>query len=338
MDPNALSGLGEALVEALRVKRLGPGYRQKQELLDQQVAGGQMKLDQETKRAPIELAVLEEQLKQTSAGRKKNEIDLSRVEDELKRKAEIESIMQRSTGGKSVEELAAEDALYGRGQKRKVDQAELDKILSEIRENNAQAANPGGQGGMGGGYAWGVPPGETEARIGMKSQMEREGWKQSPTADQRNQERYDVTIPVAFEELQDALTDVKHFAGMKALTSPIQAGMSRSEYKRLARALSATVGRALGDNRITDADRPIYTNLLAVANDLIVTDPGTEMAQRLLNRSKSLFKRMADARKAAQRNQRPMGGVGAPAVGDDMSTDVVEEYERDENGKLVRVR
>src|SRR5574341_243036 len=110
-----------------------------------------------------------------------------------------------------------------------------------------------------------------------------QGLGQPPTADQRNMERYDITVPVHINSIQKALDQVKTLGwggGLTALVPGTQPYRTVELYSRLVTGLAATAARAMGDNRISDADRAAYAQMHGVANQLAALPPGAHLAQQ----------------------------------------------------------
>lgn len=153
------------------------------------------------------------------------------------------------------------------------------------------------------------------------------GYGPARTADQKNAERYDVVVPSTIDMLQTNLDKIKGLQkenwfpgqGMVAGILPgTDSYRAKENYKRLLIGMAATLGRAQGDNRITDADRPVYADMAGVANMLVMTDAGSELAQDLLDQLKIMHTKLSTARKQAQRPQganavSPPGGGLPPA-------------------------
>lgn len=199
--------------------------------------------------------------------------------------------------------------------------AQAQRALAASKLDEARADNPERFRSAGGGSGTLLPWTGTDPNTGEPVVIDRrtgqkiEGVAAPLTSDQRNMERYDITVPVQIQAVQDALDKVKTSAGtwggaVKAQVPGTEAYYDAEGYNRLITGIAATAARAMGDNRISDTDRAAYAALYGVASRLVATPPGTELAQRLLDQAKGLIAKTQEARAGA----RAHGGM-APTAG-----------------------
>src|SRR5574341_81574 len=325
-----LQDLARAYQEGLAVQKYGPDWHQK---LEQAQAS--------TERTRAETAHIGAETRRAEQG---IGLDKAKLEHEQLQNQQIRSLLDQEKAklaelakAGSVSPAAAEFIL-------KQKEAEIVGRLNEakIKETEAAAAQhraeagyyqrrPGEAGGAGGEFGklnqtWGTGPDGEPAMLTksglivgatgkIHGRLGEVPFSMAPTAQERNLQRYDVMIPVQLDSVQKALDSVKKLGwtgGVKAFIPGTEAYNQVQLYGRQLTAFGATIGQAMGDNRISDYDRKAYAKLYGVQSVLAGLPPGAKLGQELLDQAKQII---ADVAKAHEQMRVPGSGLSrGPAM------------------------
>lgn len=308
--------LGEALAEAAGAKAFGPNWREKKQqeqgaIMQQQANLVQTGAETEgigLRNQGASLALQDQEMKLAEAKRlidaKKAQIAAGTIPDDGKTMAQ-EYIWQQKQRELEVQKAQAGIAQQKSSTAANYANADQSRAQSELYRAKANAPAAGVDLT---GSKW-ITDSQGRNRLISKHGADitdqigdRSGVQPPPTADQRNSERYDVALPVLFDQIQGSLDNLKGKGWLNAAEAAVpgtEANMALEEYRRQLMGYSAILGRALGDNRITDADRPVYASLFGISSRLAATPPGTALAQRLLDNARQLQTTLAKSRSAA---------------------------------------
>lgn len=278
-------GVLDQYTRGFLMRKLGPDWEQKQALLQAQTANTQADAAHTQAQIPLVEA-------QAAGVRGANDLNAQKMEWMKANRAEIEALVR--TGKLPSSDLEAVDRLLA------MQEMPLKRELtrSQIDENKAQAyramhpvapQQPNENAGV-----WITGPDGRPAMLGRGGIFNQVGGQQigpPMTADERNSERYSATLPTQLDMLQDALNEVNKINGMNRAASLVpntDAYNTVQVYTSLVNEIAQTLGKSLGEQRLTDQDRAVYAQALGTVNKLKLAGGGGPGAQKLLDTTRRL--------------------------------------------------